>query len=1396
MASLYDDTVLNFDLDYLHITANNTLQVPSKFDKQRKALAIAKKKTVATNSLIKKYYNKKELLDTTEKALFESKEECKRICIDYKSTLEKCTKLESDIQILEGRNNELQIKLRDSEDHFNATKSHANQLQVLVKEKETEVEALKIENQLDKSNVKTCEKRVTSLERENNRLHDLFRISKEVLLGKKKLNKKRKDLVQNYEKYCKGDNNFPDNLFEEEISDNETYASYDNLMSPYTTEDLINPEELQVASSSTMIPIEHELSIRKNGKSIYGKNDDTDRCSDYSNEVASADTGRGSSLAYSDSEKCFNSPEYCLNDNIPIKCIIDKPARTVVDIGTSPIPFHELGYTITNAVESSNNYSKIPEKRVDRGVSPIKISKKGNKDLVSSIRLEYNAVNSCVNDKDLIIQKQQCLEINNSINYNDDNTRDSEIESILNEMRFPHKLITPIPRTPAKSHNAETQQVASQTDHSKGYVCHEAEKVREENKVLYSNIKDLAKEIMNIKSILKVGHQISPVTADRVEHESLKVNQDNSNICEELVIVIESENSCSNISRPAEDNKDSLINIQQNHTDEIENGKKSYVAHHEHIDDISDMELNDIRKTGQTKDACIEMNESVKESRNIVHMQNGVAQIDQNVETDEPCMESYNTTLSRLEFEDPVATFNEDTRDTNIDERAGDNFEKTFDAVTSDNDNSLASQSESNGRHKNATRVLKLTKLDRFRRKMLPKSKIRKELLQPRNPRSRSKRLIHYKNIVKSNSTILNKSKSNANDSSLTLNDKTIYENAVKVMSELKSKRPDKFKCNRKLEVIHNEKNKSDVKKTIKSKKQKSKEVDTLQSVNIAADTPVITRSRSKCVQQSQIVDTNLDSISDNETLENYRIQERRKRLKRSSIDKPDVECKRMLRSSTRQLSIDNNTSPQNESRIENNTELSGRTRDSRKRGNLDITKVTKSNKGVISYEDLEMFSEVSNVKVKTYQTKSAPLPDITSHPKESILCLMINKYSTSVVKHQTTKISDSVTNLICEMIETSVAEIINLPPNETKNAMNKLVDELQNFNYKEFLTGFIKYLQNPQRKIELFLKVNTPPAPPMTKQEQVLLYIISQLASSWPSVDIVNSVLNNVEYLLFKLNRTPDFDVIESTSHFYAILCRYFQLKTRLRVFILDALYCMQYKAIAVIKQCLDVWMHILPLAHMGIAKNPLVTCLVYVMHFYKCEDTYNRVRDIRSILNRKYSYQMAEWNDIKMLEMFKNAIKDLKDNSVEKKILRISLIIIAKRQGPRWCQKHIITNTLQPIIEADVPEKIKSFCVSMLGPLMKPYPQDMKVHCEIVMNQLLDMLNQSPSSQMEEAIFTSLMYMNKHNQNRVIQALLNWFPTYVSPECEEVLRDFVRDKPPKIWKTILSKISLIKEN
>nr|XP_021184001.2 LOW QUALITY PROTEIN: uncharacterized protein LOC110371892 [Helicoverpa armigera] len=694
----------------------------------------------------------------------------------------------------------------------------------------------------------------------------------------------------------------------------------------------------------------------------------------------------------------------------------------------------------------------------------------------------------------------------------------------------------------------------------------------------------------------------------------------------------------------------------------------------------------------------------------------------------------------------------------------------------------------------------KITKLDKLRKNLAPKYKIRRET-------SPVKSLIKPKHLTPIKKQV------SANVTSASLNDKDVYEKAVKIMAELNSQKLSKAmksptrctkepmspkpKNNMDIEIDSCNENKTSQNSLVTNRnKRKLSEVTDQCSVVLTKDPLLFMACEAKRLRQKQKMTTKHPTIQ----------------LQGKDADSPQnsvVKCKRVLRSSAVQV----------RSSTEDNVEISNTNDERTKETSTDPTaekikttpttcepkplvadtqkdenmKKSDDHHQLNTYDDLDLFAEDKQVETPSVSVKEIDSnPSTACQPKDSILCCMLEKYGTASVKPFAKKIPDSKVKLICEKIEQEVATISELPLNDTKNAMNTFVADLRKLNYKVFISGLIKYLTKPERKLELFAKQSSPAAPAMTKAEQILLYVITHLKTHWPTVDIVDAVLSSIEYALFKLNRTPEFEVIESTSHFYALLCRYFGAKSRLRLFILDAMYCIQFKSVPLIKQCLEVWMHIIPLAHMGIAKNPLVTCLVYLLHFYKCDDKFNRVQEIRNILSRRYFYQITDWNETKILEMFKNSIKDLKDIPIENKMLRLALIILAKRHGPRWCQNNIIKNLLQPMIEKEnVPNSVKVFCVSMIGPLMKPYPVDMKVHCEIAINQLIDILNNNPSPQMEEAAIISMMFINRHDQYSTNQILLTRKMKPMSAELEKTLRDYVKRKPLQVWKKTLSKIA-----
>ncbi|XP_047515902.1 uncharacterized protein LOC125056686 isoform X2 [Pieris napi] len=1434
MASFYDETLVNFDLDFLQPSASNVNVL--KHDKQRQSILNVKKKIVASSALVQKFYTQKERLEETECLLLAAKEECKQACIENKGTLEKYTELEKNAVQLKESNQQLVKNVADLQTQVEAMNSHAYQLQTLVKEKESMVEALKIEKELEKSSLKDYEKKLTSYEKEREAFLNDIRCFKDVVLGKKKV-KEIKHILSKY----KDMKIFADGIESDNSSDLDDFDE-SPIRSPSPIDNILYEAQQKegVLSNNANEESCNDSKLLK----IDKFNDDHD--SDFCIEVISEDTGRGSSLALSE----MNSPEtdFMLGD---YNVIIKEPIIQV-DVGTSPMRVEDNLVSSPNMFDDevllsdrnadapktpeyfisdiplSSEIVTIKEKRqlVDACTSPVKIPLNVVHEGTSPIIFEDNnedinviaspiqasnpkqantdastddnskcqmRLNSMSSGCEIEISRKPIEEVEN-MDVNDEISNDREVQMILREMKFHHKIISPLPKRP-KMH--------SHTIKEAHLVCPEAIKIREENKTLKTNVDFLCKEILLIKGMLtSKSHENIQTTESDIslfgDSQDTIIAGDN-----DLSTVSEVNNTCEN---------STAFDLRSNAT-ECEN------------DPIT----------------LLFSNVSPQKSQNRILLEND------------------NTTETPLEA------------DINCPDTIIDNKRKheTYDIQVS-NDFPRNDKSPNGSRLKRR----KQTKLDLLKRKIMPRSKIMAQL-----PARRFKK-IPLKPIVKKDlkNQLLN-----------IINNKEAYDKARQVMSELKSNDKSKPKII-KQKIVKKKENRSNIRNTSDRSSVKVSKEDFVKKTTVSnpiaidstkesynnehkiispkknrhamplapsTDSSIDTSSVSvingnenvKTMDLEEIIhkedntgnekiaeDKETPIVVDNEKQDNHTSKETtpktNRRRKRIDSGSSNVSYKRMLRSSNlekieskekdnkddRPLNIDYNDLDMFETVVkkENVDKYLGKTTNEETDTNL-LNKVKRKIR--VSSHDSDkpqrsLRSSNSHVNITDIDTdrnantlektdsKGKKINKIPTPPNErlnisdkisadannlsnSILCKMIRKHGKNVIKTSASKVSDKIIDAIFKKIDTTLSDIVEKPPDQLQKALDDLIQYLKSLNRKEFISGLMKFLQDPARKLELYNKAIT--KVPMTKKEQMIVYIIKQMNDN-----ILGEVLRNIDFALFCLSRNPDFDTIESLSHIYAVLCRVFNLKNRLKVFMLDAMYCLNFKAVVVVKQCLITWPHVLPLAHLPHAKSPLLLSIVYLLHFLKCDNRgMKRATDVRWLLDKKYMYNFNEWNQNRVLEMFSHAIKTIRDDPAERNMLRMAIIIFAKRQGVKWCQKHIINNLLLSTIENEnSPERVKVFCIKVLGPLFKAYPINMKVHCEIMTNRLLDMLEQENLSHaIKEGIFTSLICMSKHNPQRVNSALLQWTPEIVSSEFEALIKSYVREKPIKAWKKILSK-------
>ncbi|KAI8427964.1 hypothetical protein MSG28_002278 [Choristoneura fumiferana] len=172
-----------------------------------------------------------------------------------------------------------------------------------------------------------------------------------------------------------------------------------------------------------------------------------------------------------------------------------------------------------------------------------------------------------------------------------------------------------------------------------------------------------------------------------------------------------------------------------------------------------------------------------------------------------------------------------------------------------------------------------------------------------------------------------------------------------------------------------------------------------------------------------------------------------RKRLKRPSVDKPHLSPKRILRSSS-VLHSDSEVT-HNESKALTKKE-----------------QTTHLNERLLDYGDLDMFDE-SPVKEKQNSasgiaTSKCGVPNSrrAEHPKFGILCACLDKYGGKSQKSTAPKVSDNVVNAVCKKLEDDIAEIQKLSPKDTKQAMDKLVQDLQSRKESTIFIGIDEVLE------------------------------------------------------------------------------------------------------------------------------------------------------------------------------------------------------------------------------------------------------------------------------------------------------------------------------------------------
>lgn len=467
-----------------------------------------------------------------------------------------------------------------------------------------------------------------------------------------------------------------------------------------------------------------------------------DSDNDCCNEVASVDTGRGSSVANYDTDKSLHSPEYILNNNPPNGNNVENQGTPV---SKSSILLDEIETfpNITIELDKNQNVCEISSESQRKSHSKVLGDSNQNISIREVTKSVDTSDNFSAKKRTQGEQERECLEMNNSLRCF--SHTDVELGHIFSTMKLNFRLVSPIPRTPVWLSEVDSSFSPIELQ-KKRDLCN---KLARETGVFLMQLslrldadpssvtmKDCDRLIACFDSVLKFRQILTECstsnTSFNLEISDCVSSHDDHN----LVSILYPESTTSSTTSSSEKESERLKNKEgENRLSQDE----SWPVLHDKI-----------------------QNRMLRDDNNLITITNpSPPNTDTNIIKHKQVEKCINNSMEESQ-----------TLNNSVELSMSNEISEVIECdVQSPITNSVGKK----------TKNKKITKLGRLKKKLRPKYKIRIEQTPPRNLRIESKQLSHEKKVT-------------VHDTSASLNQKEVYEKAVKVMAELNSQKGAKAK--------------------------------------------------------------------------------------------------------------------------------------------------------------------------------------------------------------------------------------------------------------------------------------------------------------------------------------------------------------------------------------------------------------------------------------------------------------------------------------------------------------------------------------------------------------------------------------------------------------------------
>ncbi|XP_014237088.1 uncharacterized protein YFR016C-like [Trichogramma pretiosum] len=308
--------------------------------------------------------------------------------------------------------------------------------------------------------------------------------------------------------------------------------------------------------------------------------------------------------------------------------------------------------------------------------------------------------------------------------------------------------------------------------------------------------------------------------------------------------------------------------------------------------------------------------------------------------------------------------------------------------------------------------------------------------------------------------------------------------------------------------------------------------------------------------------------------------------------------------------------------------------------------------------------------------------------------------------------------------------------------------------------------------------KTHTPPAPLMTPSEQKLVTLIVSIEKHNP--DFGTLVVEALQFKLFRLQPAQEASLVERLFRILIVLCRIKRDREKVRIFLLDALYSLNMRAVNCIYVALTSWSELIPKHDSN--NDIFVKTLVHTIMSMNPKRIFPKLMTLKNLLSMYYEYPNSDYDDSKFKEeLIEHLLKDTPGAST-------AILIFCKKMGTEWTIKNIVNRLKIMIVNKVNPSP--SVILPLLGNILRTFPTtDKENDVKDIIDQLCDVFEATDDDDLKESIVSCLLSISKFNYNKIMRVIIQWQPKEeLSPSLKEKFVATFKKHDLKWWLKFVS--------